>query len=214
MRLHTGSKPFKCPHCDHQFRTSGHRKSHIQQHFKPIQRKRRARWSSRTAPDPTTELLNTTALQAVQQQQQPQQLILSTDQLGGTQVVNLESLAGQPVSLSITDAFGQLTDQTGQVLEGLQLQLPSQGIQLSDTIQIDPALLQQLQQQGNVSVTIDPSSLLQAANPNLIQPAGLVVGKQDEDVLGDDEDDSFMTDSMKFDRNHICQVGSLIHRGV
>uniref|UniRef100_A0AAY5F325 C2H2-type domain-containing protein n=1 Tax=Electrophorus electricus TaxID=8005 RepID=A0AAY5F325_ELEEL len=30
MRLHTGSKPFKCPYCELRFRTSGHRKTHIQ----------------------------------------------------------------------------------------------------------------------------------------------------------------------------------------
>lgn len=34
MRLHTGSKPFKCPFCDLRFRTSGHRKTHIQCHFR------------------------------------------------------------------------------------------------------------------------------------------------------------------------------------
>lgn len=34
MRLHTGSKPFKCPYCDLRFRTSGHRKTHIQLHFR------------------------------------------------------------------------------------------------------------------------------------------------------------------------------------
>lgn len=35
MRLHTGSKPFKCPFCELRFRTSGHRKTHIQFHFRP-----------------------------------------------------------------------------------------------------------------------------------------------------------------------------------
>lgn len=34
MRLHTGSKPFKCPICELRFRTSGHRKTHIQSHYK------------------------------------------------------------------------------------------------------------------------------------------------------------------------------------
>lgn len=35
MRLHTGSKPFKCPFCELRFRTSGHRKTHFQCHFRP-----------------------------------------------------------------------------------------------------------------------------------------------------------------------------------
>lgn len=39
MRLHTGAKPFKCPHCDLRFRTSGRRKTHIQCHYKPDAKK-------------------------------------------------------------------------------------------------------------------------------------------------------------------------------
>lgn len=39
MRLHTGAKPFKCPHCDLRFRTSGRRKTHIQCHYKPDTKK-------------------------------------------------------------------------------------------------------------------------------------------------------------------------------
>lgn len=33
----TGAKPFECPQCDKLFRTSAHRKSHIQSHFKELQ---------------------------------------------------------------------------------------------------------------------------------------------------------------------------------
>ena len=32
-----GAKPFDCPQCDKLFRTSAHRKSHIQSHFKDLQ---------------------------------------------------------------------------------------------------------------------------------------------------------------------------------
>lgn len=41
MRLHTGAKPFKCPHCELRFRTSGRRKTHMQFHYKPDPKKAR-----------------------------------------------------------------------------------------------------------------------------------------------------------------------------
>lgn len=49
MRLHTGSKPFKCPFCDFRFRTSGHRKTHIQCHFRSNGDGRKSKRSSLSA---------------------------------------------------------------------------------------------------------------------------------------------------------------------
>lgn len=46
MRLHTGSKPFKCPFCELRFRTSGHRKTHIQCHYRPSADGRKAKRAS------------------------------------------------------------------------------------------------------------------------------------------------------------------------
>lgn len=60
MRLHTGSKPFKCPFCELRFRTSGHRKTHIQCHFRPNGDGRKSKRSSssssqaRQGQDPAT----------------------------------------------------------------------------------------------------------------------------------------------------------------
>lgn len=49
MRLHTGSKPFKCPFCELRFRTSGHRKTHIQCHFRPNSDSRKSKRPSLSA---------------------------------------------------------------------------------------------------------------------------------------------------------------------
>ena len=226
MRLHTGSKPFKCPHCDQWFRTSGHRKSHIAQHFKPTNPKKRR--SGRAGVGGATEepmqqiVLNSnsgdlqiTNLSALT----PEQIAALTGAGGAQQVVNidqnqlqqLQQPQQQPLSLSITtDSFGNITDpalatQLLQNIEGLQLQIPQQQQQqvqiggldnlAQQTIQIDPALLQQLQQ-GNINLTIDPGSFqqLQTANPNLIQPSAaplnpnvLISGTEDINKPTEDE---------------------------
>lgn len=49
MRLHTGSKPFKCPFCELRFRTSGHRKTHIQFHLRPNGDSRKCKRSTSSA---------------------------------------------------------------------------------------------------------------------------------------------------------------------
>lgn len=49
MRLHTGSKPFKCPFCELRFRTSGHRKTHIQFHFRPNSERSKSKRSASSA---------------------------------------------------------------------------------------------------------------------------------------------------------------------
>lgn len=69
MRLHTGAKPFKCPHCEQRFRTSGHRKSHIASHFKPDTPKKRK--TTKVASMDTAALLVTMAVDNQHQQQQP-----------------------------------------------------------------------------------------------------------------------------------------------
>ena len=178
MRLHTGAKPFKCPHCSQRFRTSGHRKSHIMQHLKPTApKKHRKSHRNPVASDVVQQML--------QSDTQGDQVVAN-----GNQVINLvQNQNVLPVSLSITDSFGNVTDsgvtaQLLQGLEGVQLQLSAnigQSIQITglepssmlQTVQIDAGLLQQLQQQGNINLTINPNLIsaptVQAADPNLVQ---------------------------------------------
>ncbi|XP_061162375.1 zinc finger protein 236-like [Saccostrea echinata] len=188
MRLHTGAKPFKCPHCDLRFRTSGHRKSHILGHLKPdLPKKRKTTFvnddDQSSQPQQQINMINVPDIQNV----------MSTSQASG-QVINIEPALFQspnimPVSLSLPDNMGQIQESTlaAHVLQGLenvQLQLTGSvgqgGIQItgldpsifSQTVQIDASLLQQLQQQGNVNITINPSVLnqgMQVADPNLVQ---------------------------------------------
>ncbi|XP_061450206.1 zinc finger protein 236 isoform X3 [Rhineura floridana] len=180
MRLHTGAKPFKCPHCDLRFRTSGRRKTHIQCHFKPEAKKVRK-------PVPRTpseglqpvNLLNSSSAD-------PNVFIMNNSVLTGQFDQNLlpQGLVGQailPASMSAGgDLTVSLTDGSLATLEGIQLQLAANlvgpNVQISGidpttinniTLQIDPSLLQQTLQQGNVltqQLTGDPSLATQNAS--------------------------------------------------
>lgn len=173
----SGAKPFKCPHCEQRFRTSGHRKNHVQSHFRTAEPKKR-RTGIRGGDATLLSELDTQAM--------------SADQVVTNQVINIDQnslIQGQnvlPLSLAFDNA-AQLSDsgmgtQVLQGLEGIQLQLTggiSQGIQitgldpniLTQTVQIDASLLQQLQQ-GNLNLTINPNMVtqsMQPADPNVVQ---------------------------------------------
>ena len=150
-------------------------------------------------PDQIAQLTSATTGSAAQIINLDQQGQLQLQQPAQQQ--QIQQQIQQPMSFSITDSFGNLADPTltAQVLqgmEGLQLQLQqpqTNQIQISgltdgtslqqqqQTIQIDAGLLQQLQQ-GNINLTIDPATfqqqqqpqVLQAANPNMIQPVSAV----------------------------------------
>ncbi|XP_032078645.1 zinc finger protein 236 isoform X1 [Thamnophis elegans] len=173
MRLHTGAKPFKCPHCELRFRTSGRRKTHIQCHFKSEAKK--ARKAGSRAPAKSLQpvnLLNSTTNDS-------NVFIMNNSVLTGQFDQNLlqQSIVGQAILPASMSAGGDLTlsltDGSLATLEGIQLQLAAnlvgQNVQISGidpssinniTLQIDPSLLQQTLQQGNVltqQLTGDPS---------------------------------------------------------
>lgn len=195
MRLHTGAKPFKCPHCPQRFRTSGHRKSHILQHYKPDNSslKRRPRKAHTitvqevTAPE-TLDFINQVEAVVPSAQQQQQTVVQGQGPVPVGQVINLDQsmLPSNVLPMSLTvDNFGNLTDgsvgtQLIQGLDGVQVQLPggnfAQGIQITgldpnsvgQAFQIDASVLQQLQS-GNVNIALNQ---LQVADPNLMQNLG------------------------------------------
>ncbi|XP_042638455.1 zinc finger protein 236 [Orycteropus afer afer] len=172
MRLHTGAKPFKCPHCELRFRTSGRRKTHLQLHYKPDPRRAR-RAAARGSPEglPAGSLLSPSSAD-------PGVFIMNSSVLAGQLEQNLlqQGLVGQAILPASVSAGGDLTvslaDGGLATLEGIQLQLAAHlvgpNVQISGvdassinniTLQIDPSLLQQTLQQGNVlaqQLTGDP----------------------------------------------------------
>lgn len=158
MRLHTGAKPFKCPHCDMRFRTSGHRKGHVQQHFKEASARPRR---TRAAHPGNAEVRGQQADAAKQNTGEVAAQLLATDS---------DLLAGEqpllPISLTLTDAFGaDVGGSVAQLLEGMQLQIGGQGYQItgiesslgSQPIQLDASFLQHLT--NSVSVAINANLL-------------------------------------------------------
>ncbi|XP_067651167.1 zinc finger protein 236-like isoform X1 [Haliotis asinina] len=184
MRLHTGAKPFKCPHCPGRFRTSGHRKSHILSHFKQdLPKKRKVSRSVDTSQNFPVTMVSSSEVpvQAGVPHQAMSSQVVSVD----PSLLQTQSIV--PISFTVPENLtslneSQLATQVLQGLEGIQLHFTSglgQGIQiagldpniLSQTVQIDASLLQQLQQQGNINITINPNVItqqVQAQDPNVI----------------------------------------------
>lgn len=174
MRLHTGSKPFHCPHCNQCFRTSGHRKSHVAQHFRD--ETTRPRRTPKTRKNSQYEMVFVDSGLATSMKQADAGVMASeTDGGDSSQVVSVEPAVLQtqnvvPLSVSVTDLFGNVasSDIAMQVLQGgIQLQVAGQqtiltGVDdgsgvITQPIQLDAALFQQLQQ-GNVNLCIDQKS--------------------------------------------------------
>ncbi|MGH0152599.1 UNVERIFIED_CONTAM: hypothetical protein FKN15_073372 [Acipenser sinensis] len=166
MRLHTGSKPFKCPFCELRFRTSGHRKTHIQCHYKPTSESKKNKMPcdrQSTEALPPVNLLNTSP-------SDPNVYITNNSVLTSQFEQNLlqQGLVGQAILPASMSAGGDLTVSLTEAglatLEGIQLQLTATNlvgpnVQISGidttninniTLQIDPSILQQTLQQGNI----------------------------------------------------------------
>ncbi|GFS46160.1 zinc finger protein 236 [Nephila pilipes] len=149
MRLHTGSRPFKCPHCELCFRTSGHRKSHMASHFRESSgRKKKNRiidsQSFEVAKDPVQEIESLPVVSLAEE------------------VVNMV----QPsIQLSNGNQAG-IQLQSNLINPGIQLTTMDSSI-MSKPIQIDATLLQQLQQHFNFNITINPSITDQLSNKTI-----------------------------------------------
>ncbi|VFV36101.1 zinc finger protein 236 [Lynx pardinus] len=163
MRLHTGAKPFKCPHCELRFRTSGRRKTHMQFHYKPDPKK--ARKPVARSPSEALQPLNLLSPSSAD----PSVFVMNNSVLTGQFEQNVlpQGLVGQAILPASVSAGGDwtvsLTDGSLTSLEGIQLQLAANlvgpnvqisGIDASSinniTLQIDPSILQQTLQQGNL----------------------------------------------------------------
>lgn len=174
MRLHTGAKPFRCPHCDQCFRTSGHRKSHVAQHFKD--ESARPRRTQKTRKNSQYEMVYidgggvgvaTTVKQVDSSGMTSETEVVDSGQVVSVDPAMLQTQGVVPLSVSVTDLFGNAAgnDIAMQVLQGgIQLQVAGQqailtGVDngsgvITQPIQLDASLFQQLQQ-GNVNLCID-----------------------------------------------------------
>ncbi|GAB6020086.1 hypothetical protein CHUAL_002821 [Chamberlinius hualienensis] len=195
MRLHTGAKPFKCPHCDLRFRTSGHRKSHIYSHIRPDKAKRRKQ--TRDEGELVNEIGEVEAQNNDQLQNNSSVLqtqTLENDLNNQPPVLIPQGLLNVPVNQNGT-VLSNITLSLDPLLEGdaatsllpggqrVQLQLSS-GVHISgliaQTIQIDANILQQLQQQGNINITLDAiptsgSTTLDDNSANSVVPSNVIL---------------------------------------
>ncbi|RXN06522.1 zinc finger protein 236 [Labeo rohita] len=174
MRLHTGSKPFKCPHCDLRFRTSGHRKTHIQGHIRPSDRKAKRSSSTEQQSSGRQEV------QSIPQAQHPSSAVDTQSSVGllptATTDPNIyipgnsvlagqydpsllqQGLVGQAILPATVSAGGDLTVSLTEglaTLEGIHLQLTPTNL-VCPNVQIsgiDPSNI------NNITLQIDPSIL-------------------------------------------------------
>ncbi|KAG1672332.1 Zinc finger protein 236 [Nymphon striatum] len=194
MRLHTGARPFKCPSCPQQFRTSGHRKSHMQTHARSEALQRKGKSIDVDAIDADSTVLKSVSIEQVDAQQVAEDAeasdVITVDPSVIQQIMHPNINGNSAVSnITLPADFFTVGDSNilqSSAVEGVQLQLPGSllgqntGIQLdvamSQTFQIDGSILQQLQDNGNINITINNlmHPMLPNTDPNLLQNASLV----------------------------------------
>ncbi|GLH06252.1 Krueppel homolog 1 [Gryllus bimaculatus] len=166
MRLHTGAKPFKCPMCEMRFRTSGHRKAHLISHMKEAQNSK-SNSSSSLKSSKKRKLLSAETNPASASGTEPQ-LDVSDSQLNPMTHITLDpSALGNLLPLTAgSDPLGSTALLSNNadgstVVNNLQFQLTdgfqitgidSSGALLTQSLQLDENLLQQLQQTSNIII--------------------------------------------------------------
>ncbi|XP_067928202.1 zinc finger protein 236-like [Watersipora subatra] len=162
MRLHTGAKPYKCAYCEATFRTSGHRKNHMQGHLKSPMDRRSSRKSASKGDEVNTSqrYVNVTTLN-----QQPVIEMDSVIHLGGQSAG--ASLDG--IQLQLTSS---ISGQPGIQISGIDPSMLTQPLPLH----IDNNLLAQLQQAGNLNITLNTTGVMAGqtvtltdSDPHLLQ---------------------------------------------
>lgn len=195
-----GAKPFKCPHCPHRFRTSSRRKRHMISHGNDEKNKTDETFTvmaeeimvidDATADQPvdSTQTLETENGEVVLSGNQ-----ITVDQSVIQQMIQTSSNSNSVIPNITLPSADFLTTTDAHFLqssgvEGIQFQLPligqSGGIQLdpmSQTLQIDGNLLQQLQEQGNINITINNmmQQLMPTSDSNLLQTSAFVTTNND-----------------------------------
>lgn len=142
----SGVRPFKCSLCDLTFRTSGHRKSHVASHFKD-RTSRKGIYSLKKYTNPGYVTID-------DQNQEEQDEFITP--VAANEVINIQTEPAAEIQIPITQEEIQLQLPPALVGQNIQITTLDPSF-LSKTIQIDPAILQQLQQNFNINITLTPS---------------------------------------------------------
>ncbi|OQR69033.1 zinc finger protein-like [Tropilaelaps mercedesae] len=131
MRLHTGARPFACSFCPARFRTSGHRKLHLRQHLRdsPSLEGQLLHQQGRGAPATTLQGMETAAAVQLQMANTERGPYITTTNTGDS-----------------ARRFIVINPESNEEYELLELE---------ELLAANPALAEQLQQQGTLSLALN-----------------------------------------------------------